>query len=89
MLVDILKDKKFDLIFSFLMGIFITIVLRPVCKGDTCYNLKAPPPTEIKEHAYKAGDRCYRFVPEETKCPMTGVVEPFAWSALNNRAVNE
>jgi hypothetical protein len=34
---------------------------------------------DIKDHAYKIGDVCYKFSPKETKCPMTGVVEPFAW----------
>lgn len=83
MLVDILKDKKFNVVFSFLLGMFLAIVFRPICKGDTCFKLKAPPIQEIKEHAYKIGDRCYKFVPEETKCPLTGVVEPFQWSAQN------
>jgi len=79
MLIDILKDKKFDYIFSFLMGIFLAILVRPSCKGDTCFKLKAPPIDEMKKNAYKIGDRCYKFVPEEAQCPITGVVEPFAW----------
>lgn len=81
MLIDILKDKRFDYIFSFLMGIFIAICIRPSCKGDTCFNLKAPPLPEVKGNAYKIGDRCYKFVPEEAQCPLRGVVEPFAWVA--------
>jgi len=80
MLIDILKDKRFDYVFSFLMGVFIMICARPVCKGDACFSFKAPPVKDIKEHAYKIGDTCYKFVPKEVKCPMTGVVEPFQWS---------
>ena len=79
MLLDILKDKKFDYIFSFLMGIFIAICIRPSCKGSACYNLKAPPIAEVKGSTYKIGDRCYKFVPHDADCPVTGVVEPFAW----------
>jgi hypothetical protein len=81
MLVDILKDPRFNTFFSFLMGVFIILLMRPICKGEECFSYKAPPVKEIKEHAYKIGYICYKFVPKETKCPMTGVVEPFQWSA--------
>ena len=80
MLIDILKDKRFNYVFSFLMGIFLCILARPICKGESCFSLKSPPITEIKESAYKIGDTCYKFVPKEVKCPVSGVVEPFAWS---------
>jgi hypothetical protein len=81
MLTDILKDPKFDMVFSFLMGVFLILLIRPVCKGDNCFSYKAPPVKDIKEHVYKIGDTCYKFVPKESKCPMTGVVEPFQWTA--------
>jgi len=80
MLIDILKDKRFDTFFSFLMGVFIILLARPICKGESCFSFKAPSVKTITEHAYKIGDTCYNFVPKDTKCPMTGVVEPFAWS---------
>lgn len=83
MLIDILKDPRFDVTFSFLMGLFLILLIRPVCKGDKCFNYKAPPLKEIKEHAYKIDDTCYKFVPKEVKCPLTGVVEPFEWSAAS------
>jgi hypothetical protein len=83
MLIDILKDSRFNTVFSFLMGVFIILLIRPGCKGDACFKYKAPPPKEIKEHAYKIEDTCYRFVPKEVKCPMTGVVEPFAWTGAS------
>jgi hypothetical protein len=83
MLVDILKDPKFDAVFSFLMGVFIILLIRPVCKGDACFNYKAPPMNEIKENAYKIGDTCYKFVPKESKCPTIGVIEPFQWTAAS------
>jgi hypothetical protein len=80
MLIDILKDKRFDTFFSFLMGVFIILLIRPICKGESCFSFKSPSIKTITEHAYKIGDTCYKFVPKDTKCPMTGVVEPFAWS---------
>jgi hypothetical protein len=80
MLIDILKDKRFDFFFSFLMGVFIILLLRPICKGEDCFSFKAPSVKTISENAYKIGDTCYKFVPKDVKCPMTGVVEPFQWS---------
>lgn len=79
MLVDILKDKRFNVAFSFLMGVFIVLLARPSCKGDECFSYKAPPMKDIQEHAYKIGDTCYKFAPKESKCPTTGVIEPFQW----------
>jgi hypothetical protein len=84
MLSDILKDPKFDMVFSFLMGVFLILLIRPVCKGESCFSYKAPPVKDIKERVYKIGDTCYRFVPKDAKCPMTGVVEPFQWTAPSN-----
>jgi hypothetical protein len=79
MLIDILKDPKFDFAFSFLMGVFLMLLARPVCKGDACFSYKAPPMKEIREKAYKIEDKCYKFVPKDIKCPSVGVVEPFQW----------
>ncbi len=81
MLIDILKDKRFDTFFSFLMGVFIILLIRPVCKGADCFSYKAPSVKTITEHAYKIGDSCYKFVPKDVKCPTSGVVEPFQWTA--------
>jgi hypothetical protein len=86
MLIDILKDPKFDMTFSFLMGVFMILLIRPVCKGESCFSYKAPVVKEIREHSYKIGDRCYKFVPKESKCPTTGVIEPFAWKAPSSSA---
>jgi hypothetical protein len=54
---------------------------RPICKGVDCFLYKAPAVREIKEHAYKIDDRCYKFVPKDAKCPVSGVIEPFQWTA--------
>jgi hypothetical protein len=83
MLVDILKDPRFDTVFSFLMGVFLVLLARPVCKGESCFSYKSPPMKEIREHAYKIGDTCYTFVPKDMKCPAMGVIEPFQWSAAS------
>jgi hypothetical protein len=81
MLADILKDPRFNKVFSVLMGIFVILLVKPICKGDSCFTYKAPPMKDMREHAYKIGDTCYKFVPKEAKCPLTGVIEPFQWTA--------
>ncbi len=86
MLVDILKDKRFDVVFSILMGVFIILLARPICKGETCFNYKAPPVKDITSHAYKIGDVCYKFAPKDIKCPATGVIEPFEWQIPSSHA---
>jgi hypothetical protein len=85
MLVDILKSPGFNNVFSFLMGVFVILLIRPSCKGESCFRYKSPPMKEIQEHAYKIGDTCYKFVPKEAKCPMTGVIEPFQWTAASGQ----
>jgi hypothetical protein len=84
MLIDILKDPRFNTAFSFLMGVFIILLIRPSCKGESCFQYKSPPMDKIKDKAYKIGDTCYKFIPNEVKCPMTGVIEPFQWTAPSN-----
>ena len=78
-MADILKDKRFDVVFSVLMGVFLAILVRPSCSGGKCMIFKAPDTKEIKTHAYKINDKCYKFVTKDVQCPTQGVIEPFEW----------
>lgn len=81
-LVDILRDKKFNLFFSFLLGLFIASLFRPNCKQGTCNGIfKIPPMNDLRTNSYKIGDKCYKFHPVERECPAQGVIEPFEWTA--------
>jgi hypothetical protein len=77
MLWDFLKSKKFNFLFSFLLGIGIAAILRPACKGDQCIRLKAPPVHEIEQSVYQLGNKCYKFKVENTNCPEKGIIEAF------------
>ncbi len=77
MLADVLKDKKFNIFFSFVVGLFIAVLLRPQFGKDKIMFFKTPPMAELREHAYKVGDKCYKFHPQELDCPSNGVIEPF------------
>jgi len=82
MIWDFLKSKKFNFIFSFLIGLGIAAILRPVCKGDTCITLKAPPIHEVNSATYQLGSKCYQFRTENIDCPPKGVIEAFQISRV-------
>jgi hypothetical protein len=67
----------FNIIFSFAVGIGIIAILRPVCKGDTCNIIKAPPLTEWDGFIYRMGAKCYEYKSEIVECPKEGFIEGF------------
>lgn len=77
MFSDILKDKRFNIFFSFIVGLFIAVLLKPQFHKDSLTFFKPPPMAEIRVNSYKIGKKCYKFHPDAVKCPETGVIEPF------------
>lgn len=49
------------MLFSFLVGVFIILILRPICKGDDCINYVTPEVKEIESSTYQLGSKCYQF----------------------------
>jgi hypothetical protein len=81
MISDILKSKQFNVVFSVLLGLGLAAILRPVCKGDQCLVLKAPPVHEVETATYQLGSRCFQFKVESRECPKGGtVIEAFSLS---------
>ncbi len=81
MIWDLLKSKKFNLVFSFLLGLGLAAILRPVCKGDQCLLMKAPPVHEVEKATYQLGSKCFQFALENRECPKSGkIVEAFTIS---------
>lgn len=81
MIWDLMKTKKFNLIFSFIIGLGLAAILRPACKGDQCLHMKAPPVHEVEKTTYQIGNKCFQFSVENRDCPKTGkVVEAFTMS---------
>lgn len=74
---DFLKSKGFNYVFSFLIGLGLMSLLKPVCKGNECKIQRAPPFEEVKVSTYQLGSECYRFRAETIPCPTKGVIEPF------------
>lgn len=81
MIWDLLKSKKFNFVFSFLLGLGLAAILRPVCKGDQCLLMKAPPVHEVQKTTYQLGSKCFQFGLENRDCPTKGkIVEAFTIS---------
>lgn len=77
MLWDFMKSKKFNFLFSFLIGLGLCAILRPVCKGDQCIQLKAPLMHDVVGKTFQLGRKCHQFTIENTECPPKGVIEAF------------
>jgi hypothetical protein len=74
---EILKTEKFAVLFSFIIGFGLVVMMIPVCKGDTCFVKKAPTVEEMKNSTFRIGSKCYQFKSELVDCPSSGVIEAF------------
>ena len=72
-----LKSKNFDTAFSFVVGLGLMALFKPVCEGDECHIQKAPPYDEVNTSTYQLGSKCYKFEADHVECPSKGVIEPF------------
>lgn len=77
-LTDILKDEKFNMFFSFILGIGLICMIRPICNGEECTVLKAPSDKDFDKYVYRMGKgKCYEFKTEIIECPQSGTIEAF------------
>ena len=90
MLKDILNDNKFNVFFSFMLGIGIICIIRPMCSGSEC-NIERPPvDKDFHKFVYKMGDnKCFEFTHEIVKCPESGTIEAFQECKSDNKAKEE
>jgi hypothetical protein len=77
MLSDLLKSKLFNVVFSFALGLGLAAIFRPVCKGDDCKKVKAPPSKDWDGYVYRMGAKCYEYKSEIVECPKEGFIEGF------------
>jgi hypothetical protein len=77
-ILRILKDERFSLFFSFLIGVDIMCMCRPVCSGSECSITKAPTEKDFDKYVYRmGGGRCFEFKSEIVDCPASGTIEAF------------
>jgi hypothetical protein len=83
-----LKDERFNVFFSFLIGVGIMCMCRPVCTGSECSITKAPAEKDFDKYVYRmGGGRCFEFKSEIVDCPSSGTIEAFR--ECSNRPGNE
>jgi hypothetical protein len=80
-IATVLNDEKFDLFFSFMLGIGIICMLRPICAGSECNKNKPPAEKDFDQYIYRmAAGKCYEFKSEIIDCPSNGAIEAFQQS---------
>ena len=77
-ILRILKDERFSLFFSFLIGVGIMCMCRPLCECSECSISKAPTEKDFDKYVYRmGGGRCFEFKSEIVDCPASGTIEAF------------
>ncbi len=72
-----MRSRRFNIAFSFILGLFLVILFSPVCRGGACYTYRPPPVAEVCSGVYRLTDKCYKFRTEDVPCPPSGVIEPY------------
>lgn len=77
-LLNMLNDYRFNIFFSFVLGLGIICVMRPICTGSECSIEKAPAEKDFDKYVYRmTGGTCYEFKSEIVECPSSGAIEGF------------
>jgi hypothetical protein len=84
--LNFLNDERFNVFFSFVLGIGIVCIFRPLCTGSECDVSKPPPEQDFDKYAYRmGGGKCFEFKSEVVDCPASGTIEAFReCSAVTN-----
>lgn len=85
--VDLLHDKRFNIFFSFIVGIGLICMIRPMCVGSDCNVNKAPAEKDFDKYVYRmSGGKCYEFKTEIVSCPASGAIEAFRENQNENES---
>ena len=77
-LLNLLHDKRFNTFVSFVVGIGLICILRPMCTGPYCVITKPPSEADFDKNVYRmGGGQCYEFKTEIVDCPASGAIEAF------------
>ena len=71
MIRDILKNPLFNIAFSFMLGVGIVAIVRPMCEGKNgeCTIEKAPPVKDWDGAVYRVAGKCYEYKTQTIECP--------------------
>jgi hypothetical protein len=83
MIERVLKNPRFNTIFSIVLGMALVFIAFPLCKGKECKAVdKAPSVKEMTSKAYRHGEKCYKYTSKTVKCPASGIIESFEMRRL-------
>jgi hypothetical protein len=83
MFIKILNDYRFNILFSFMLGVGIICILKPMCDGAECTINKPPQEKDFDKFVYRIGAKCFEFKSEIVECPTSGTIEAFQECNLN------
>jgi len=77
-LLGFLNDERFNVFFSFVLGVGLVCIFRPLCSGSECDIEKPPSDKDFDKYVYRmGGSKCYEFKTEVVDCPASGTIEAF------------
>jgi hypothetical protein len=83
-ILKLLNDEKFSVFFSFILGIGVICLIRPMCKGSECDIKKPPSEKDFDKYVYRFSDgKCYEFKTNIIECPASGTIEAFRECSLS------
>ena len=67
-LAKFLHGETGRILMSIILGLGLASLFRKVCKGKNCITYHASPIEETQDKIFKYGDKCYKFIPTNTRC---------------------
>jgi hypothetical protein len=72
---EFVKSEKYSLAFSFILGVGIVSLFKPVCRDAECSKKTAANPEEVLKTTYQIGSKCYQFGMVHKECSVEGIIE--------------
>jgi hypothetical protein len=89
-LLNFLKDERFSVFFSFVLGVGLICVFRPICSGSECNVEKPPAEQDFDNYVYRmSGGKCFEFKSEIVECPSSGTIEAFRECTTNTETFRD
>jgi len=72
---EFVKSEKYSIAFSFIIGVGLVSVFKPICRELDCTKKKAANPEDVLHSTYQIGDKCIQFGMIHKECSVEGVIE--------------
>lgn len=81
-IMNVMSIPTIATLISFILGLGLAAIFRPICKGPDCLILRGPPVQDIRGSVYQFGSRCVEFNTRTVECPAdkSGVIETVSFA---------